>query len=247
VLSISFDSFEPERQFNLGEIFTAPPATEIIGWREVLEADEEKPLRALVVDDEETVLATIADAVECCGAEVTTARSGNEAIAKLQTSYFDIVFTDLMMPGMSGFELITIAKEIAPQTEIHVITAYGSIENAVEATKRGAAGFVVKPDILTAIKEAIDKFGDQNHREETEGERNAGGGVLGSMAQVAVARVRDTKQLKRLAYTDPLTSLFNRTMFQFFLRNECSRCARHEGAFAVMVVDVDHFIESRII
>jgi len=103
-------------------------------------------MRILVVDDEKIKRVTLADDLSAQGHDVATAADGAEALKKLDQERFDVVVTDLKMPGIDGIELLRRIKE-GPLAEIEVImmTAYGSIPVAVEAMKLGAYDFLTKP------------------------------------------------------------------------------------------------------
>jgi two-component system, NtrC family, response regulator AtoC len=98
----------------------------------------------LAVDDEEGIREFIADALE--GRHTTvTAPDAATALKELTTRSFDVMLTDLKMPGMSGLELLGRAKEIEPDLEVIVLTAHGTVHTAVEAMKKGAFDFLQKP------------------------------------------------------------------------------------------------------
>jgi len=103
-------------------------------------------MRILVVDDEKIKRVTLADDLTAQGHEVVTACDGREALEKLAQGRFDVVVTDLKMPGIDGIELLKRIKQ-GPMSDIEVImmTAYGSIPVAVEAVKLGAFDFLTKP------------------------------------------------------------------------------------------------------
>jgi len=101
--------------------------------------------RIAVVDDQVLMRESIAETLSPCGHDVQTFASGGEAAEALAGSDFDLVITDLKMPGMTGLELLSKAAEIAPETPFIVITAHGTVESAVDAMKRGAFDYVAKP------------------------------------------------------------------------------------------------------
>jgi DNA-binding NtrC family response regulator len=111
----------------------------------------EKP-KILVVDDEVDILNILKFLLEREGYEVDTTLNGEEAIKKIEKNYYDIVLTDLRMPGISGIVLLEKTKELSPSTEVVIMTAYASIESAVEAIKKGAADYIVKPFINEDLK-----------------------------------------------------------------------------------------------
>ena len=116
--------------------------------------------RILIVDDEETLTFSLYQSfikapVEC---EVLTAESGMEALKLLQDGQFDVVITDIAMPGLDGLELLKIIKSQSPATKVIVITAYGSDERREEALSRGAEKYIEKPFDLHEIRELVFKM-----------------------------------------------------------------------------------------
>jgi two-component system response regulator FlrC len=102
--------------------------------------------RVLVVDDEEGIREFIADALEDDGHEVTRAADALAALHRLHSQAFDLLVTDLRMPGaLDGMDLVRKARSDAPEMEVNVLTAYGTVELAVEAIKLGAFDFLQKP------------------------------------------------------------------------------------------------------
>lgn len=99
----------------------------------------------MIVDDEPIVRESFLHWFERLGYRVEAAASGSEAMEKLQQIGFDLLFVDIKMPGMSGIELLDKVKEAYPDTIVIIITAYGSIDTAVEAMKKGAADYLLKP------------------------------------------------------------------------------------------------------
>ena len=101
--------------------------------------------RVLVVDDERNIREALAKILEKAGHEVVAAASGEEALAGLQDGRFDLVITDLRMVGTGGLEVLKAAKRHFPEAEVVLLTAYGSVESAVEAMKLGAYDYLAKP------------------------------------------------------------------------------------------------------
>ena len=100
--------------------------------------------RLLVVDDKDTMRELLARVLSDAY-EVTLAVSGSEAIAQVGSSLFDLVLTDIRMPGADGFEVLKAVKASSPSTEVVLMTAYASVGKAVEAIKEGAYDYVQKP------------------------------------------------------------------------------------------------------
>src|SRR5262245_22135685 len=92
---------------------------------------------------------------------VLTASDGKEALELLRKQRIDVVLTDLMMPGISGMDLLKATQKLAPETEVILMTAYGTIETAVEAMKDGAYDFITKPlkraHVLRVVGKALER------------------------------------------------------------------------------------------
>jgi two-component system, NtrC family, response regulator HydG len=115
----------------------------------------------LVVDDEANILEALQKVLSKEGFEVLTAGNGRQALEVLRRQPIHVMITDLRMPGMTGDDLLKAAKALTPEVEVIVMTAYGTVENAVEAMKLGAYDFVSKPlkraAVLAAVRKALDK------------------------------------------------------------------------------------------
>ena len=101
--------------------------------------------RVLVVDDEEGIRDFVADALEDDGHVTVQAKDGAEAAERLRAEAFDLMITDLRMPGLDGMALVRTARAEQPEMEVIVLTAHGSVETAVEAMKLGAFDYLRKP------------------------------------------------------------------------------------------------------
>src|SRR5712691_4593054 len=99
----------------------------------------------LVVDDERAIQDTLAWCLRTDGHDVRTAGSGEEAMAIMADRGFDLILSDIIMPGLSGVELLRKAHTLHPQTLVVLITAFATVETAVEALREGASDYVVKP------------------------------------------------------------------------------------------------------
>ncbi len=117
--------------------------------------------KILVVDDQRNMRATLSLMLRGVGHEVTEAVDGDEACQRVDDDAFDIVLTDLRMSGKDGLDVLRHAKEVAPMTEVLVMTAYGTIESAVEAMRIGAYDYIQKPfaeeELLVKLERAIEK------------------------------------------------------------------------------------------
>ena len=117
--------------------------------------------RILVIDDEVDMLMLLRMIIEDnTGYEVETTNNPSEGLKKLAERDYGLVITDLKMPGMDGIELFDELKEIKPGIPVIIITAYGSLETADEAMKKGVADFITKPfrkdHILFTIKRVLE-------------------------------------------------------------------------------------------
>ena len=117
--------------------------------------------RILVVDDEMIVCESCKRILEEEGYEVETALSGNEAFEKMKENLFDIVITDLKMPGIDGMEVLRTFHKEYPDVFIIMITGFSTVETAVEAMKLGAFDYIPKPftpdEVTIVVKKAIEK------------------------------------------------------------------------------------------
>jgi two-component system response regulator HydG len=115
----------------------------------------------LVVDDEQENLESLERIFSREGWRVLLAASGEKALQALRSEPVDVVFTDLMMPGMSGQELLRGVRAVAPEAEVVLMTAYGTVEAAVAAMKDGAYDFLTKPlkrhAVLKSAQQALEK------------------------------------------------------------------------------------------
>ena len=115
-------------------------------------------IKILVVDDEAPVREMIKKGLSLMGGfSVEVAQNGAEAIEKIEKDVFDLVLTDLMMPEMNGLELLKTVKGTRPEVMVIMMTAYGSIETAVEAMKIGANDYITKPIDLNELLIHISK------------------------------------------------------------------------------------------
>ncbi|MGB5987038.1 MAG: ATP-binding protein [Desulfobacterales bacterium] len=101
--------------------------------------------RVLVVDDEARIRSACQLVLEESGYAVSLAADGEKGLAQLGAEHFDIILLDLMMPTLSGFEVLAEVKSIHPDTVVIVITGYATLEHSVEAMKQGAFDFIPKP------------------------------------------------------------------------------------------------------
>jgi DNA-binding response OmpR family regulator len=121
----------------------------------------------LVVDDEKNIRTTIIKSLNPTDYIVHTAVNGEQALTKMDEEEFDLVFLDLTMPGLNGMEVLHRIRRSRPGTEVIMITAHGSVDDAVQAMKLGAADFIQKPFTPSEIKESARHALERHSLEET--------------------------------------------------------------------------------
>ncbi len=109
----------------------------------------------LVVDDEEDIRRLLSLALRRVGYQVSTAGDPRQALDILRDSFYELVVTDLRMPGMNGLDLLRRISERHPLTKGIVLTGYGSIQSAVEATKLGADNYLTKPIVIEEFLQIV--------------------------------------------------------------------------------------------
>ncbi|MBN1471763.1 MAG: response regulator, partial [Syntrophaceae bacterium] len=122
----------------------------------------------LIVDDEKNIRLTLSQALSAIDLDPDSAINGEEAIDKLNKKEYHLILLDLKMPGMDGMEVLRRVRTQRPDIKIIIITAHGTIDSAVEATKLGAVDFIQKPftpkeirDIVTLVLDR-DKLDEKN-------------------------------------------------------------------------------------
>ena len=111
----------------------------------------------LVIDDEDIMRDYVEESLLRAGHDVTAAGSGAEGLQRLQDKTFDIVVTDLKMTPLDGLEVVRHTRECHPETRCIVMTAYGTIETAVQAIKDGAEDYILKPFTPDELELAVDR------------------------------------------------------------------------------------------
>src|SRR5581483_10906589 len=115
----------------------------------------------LVIDDEAEVRESLQTLLELEGYDVDTAANGTEGISRLEERPFDLVLLDLALPDRNGIELLPEIRSLDPQISVIMITAYGTVEDAVRAMQSGAANFLQKPwdneKLLADVRAAVSR------------------------------------------------------------------------------------------
>ncbi len=181
------------------------------------------PANILVVDDVEDNLEIVGSLLTFDGYNVQTARSGVEALERVQASRPDLILMDILMPGMSGFDVCNRlkAEEDTKDIPIVFVSSMGDLESKVKGFKIGAVDYINKPfqhaEILVRVNTHITMGRMRRHLEE----QNA--------------------ELQRLANTDYLTDLYNRRRFFHSADKEFTESMQNGRPFSVTLIDLDHF------
>src|SRR5580693_2627773 len=152
-----FDNLSPRRKQSMEPVLPASPPP-------VLPRPPEPSADAttvLVVDDERSNVESLEKIFTREGIRVLTAFDAKRALELLRSHKVDVVLTDLMMPGTTGLELLPAVKQVAPDVEVVLMTAFGSVEAAVSAMREGAYDFVEKPlkrlSIVKSVRKAAER------------------------------------------------------------------------------------------
>jgi DNA-binding response OmpR family regulator len=114
--------------------------------------------KILVVDDDEQMREDISEMLSREGYTVSHVGSGEEALEKIKKGDFDVILTDLIMPGIDGMEVLRQSKKLKPAVRVIMITGFGTIENAVDAMKEGASDYISKPFKINPIRRATIEY-----------------------------------------------------------------------------------------
>ncbi len=118
--------------------------------------------RILIVDDDAELRANIREVLVEDGHDPIEAQDGSDALALASADEFNIILLDVMMPNMSGMDILPELKKNCPRSKIIMITAFATVDNAVEAIKKGASDYIAKPfkinELLITVKKALEEI-----------------------------------------------------------------------------------------
>lgn len=174
----------------------------------------------LVVDDDPMVRDVVLESVEAAGFKAEVCGDGMEALRMNADRPYDLIITDMRLPGMDGLSLIRELKALKAETDVIVMTGYGSIENAVECMKAGALEYLIKPFTVDQIQLAVRKAVE--HRE-------------------LRRRAREREFYRELSYVDSLTRIHNRRFFDEALETEIEKATLHGTSLVLLMIDIDDF------
>jgi len=117
--------------------------------------------KILIVDDDAELRANLSEILKGAGYHTYEAASGKEAIEKAASEEFDIALLDLMMPRMSGMDVLSGLRRVSSKIKIVMITAFATVENAVDAIKKGASDYIAKPfkieELIATVKRVLEE------------------------------------------------------------------------------------------
>ena len=158
--------------------------------------------RILIIDDEESIRGVLRQLFEYDGHRVRVAADGMEGLDLVEESPIDVIFLDVKMPGMDGLDVLTRLREKDPGALVVMISGHGTIDTAVEATRRGAYDFLEKPldtdRILLTLRNALEMKGLSASVERLRGEVESRHEIVGSSLQIR----RVVERIERVAPTD---------------------------------------------
>lgn len=198
--------------------------------------EKNKYNRILVIDDEQSLRDLYQKVLHSEGYEVVTAASGEEGLKLFKEKPCHLVFVDLRLPNMSGLDLINIIKKDSPETEVILITAYASVENAISAIRYGVYDYLIKPiddigHITTIARRAMEKIRLTRENSELVQEVKSNNEEL----------LKANMILSQMAVRDDLTGLFNQRYIKESLEHEEAVSLRYDRKFSLMMLDIDHF------
>jgi DNA-binding response OmpR family regulator len=124
--------------------------------------------KILIVDDEQTARMSLAEILRLEGYQVSDVDSGEAALALLGRDEYDLMLLDIRMPGMGGIEVLKKAAEIAPDMQVILLTAHGSMESAIDALHYGAHDYLIKPsspqEILSSVASGLARRAEAQHK-----------------------------------------------------------------------------------
>lgn len=177
--------------------------------------------KVLVVDDAPDTLEIIGKLLQYEGYEVITAFTGEEGIEKARTENPEVVLLDINLPGLNGTETLKQIRMVHPLACVVMLTAFATVDNAIQALKEGATDFIKKPfenDYLIHIVHQC----MERHRTLKE-------------------KARLEEEVRRLSITDDLTGLYNHRHFFSTLESELARLRRQKTSLSLIMFDVDNF------
>jgi two-component system cell cycle response regulator len=177
--------------------------------------------KVLIVDDAPDTLEIIQRLLHYEGYDVTIASSGEEGVEKVEQEKPEVVLMDINLPGISGTEALRRIRMMNPIQCVIMLTAFATVDNAIQALKEGASDFVKKPfeneHLIHIVNQGLEKYKTLMEKEKLE------------------------EEVRRLSITDDLTGLHNHRYFFKTLEAELTRLKRQKTSLSLLMFDLDNF------
>jgi diguanylate cyclase (GGDEF)-like protein len=177
--------------------------------------------KALIVDDAPDTREIIRKLLIYEGYEVITASTGEEGVEKTEAEKPDVILMDINLPGIDGSEALRRIRGINPIQCVIMLTAYATLDNAIQALKEGASDFIKKPfeneHLVHIVNQTLEKYLTLKEKEKLE------------------------EEVRRLSITDDLTGLYNHRYFFKTLESELVRRKRQKTSLSLIMFDLDNF------
>jgi PleD family two-component response regulator len=182
----------------------------------------------LIVDDDKELCQVVADILREKGYVVEVAHDGKEAGDKLQERFCRVALIDIKLPDMEGTELLRRLKEMHPETDAIMTSAYATLKISIEAIREGAFAYVLKPLAMDEVIATAERALEKRH--------------LAMETRQALTREREDKEYYRLlSITDGLTKVYNRRHLEELLAREIALAKRYRYDLSLLMIDLDHF------
>ena len=177
--------------------------------------------KVLIVDDAPDTLEIIQTLLHYEGYDVITASTGEEGVKKAEEEKPEVILIDINLPGIDGNEALKRIRQINPLQCVVMLTAFATVENAIQALKEGASDFLKKPfendHLIHMVNQALEKSRSLKEKEKLE------------------------EEIRRLSITDDLTGLYNHRHFFKTLESELARLNRQKTSLSLLMLDLDNF------
>jgi two-component system cell cycle response regulator len=193
-------------------------------------------MNILVADDDLAIRSLVGELLRDEGHNVMLAEDGEDALEKYKEEWHEIVFSDIRMPKLTGIELLGKIKKLNELTQFIIMTSHASVDNSIEALKKGAFDYILKPfddldvviDAANRAKANLSAIREQRYLLNTLSRQNEELGTL-------------NKKFRELAIRDGLTGLYNHRHGRGRLREEVDRARKFRRKLSLLFIDLDHF------
>ncbi len=187
----------------------------------MVKAKKGEKAKILIVDDVPDTVDIIQKLFKSEGHDVFTASTGEEGVRKAAQIKPDVILLDINLPGIDGNMALRKIKKENPDQSVVMLTAYATVDNAIQALKEGAADFIKKPFEMDHLVHIVNRCYEK--------------------CQILMEKARLEGEVMRLSITDDLTGLYNHRHFYKKLEEEATRANRQKMALSLMMFDLDNF------